>query len=128
MVFLEGGGQIIPGLEEELIVLQKGEKKEISVPYQEAYGPFDENLIFELARSKFPTQTVAIGDMFEMRDGQKVRLVTVMKLSDDNITINANHPLAGEDLNFNIEIIDARQATSEEIEHGHVHGQGGHHH
>ena len=128
MLFLEGGGQIIPGLEEALIVLKKGEKKKIHVPYQEAHGPFDENLIFEIARSKFPTQAITTGDMFEMRDGQKIRLVTVMKVEENNITINANHPLAGEDLSFDIEIIDVRQATPEEIAHGHIHGHGGHNH
>src|SRR3990167_2912974 len=121
LAFLEGQGQIIPGLETVLVSLKKGDKQKVQIPCQEAYGSFDKNLIFDMDRKNFPTQQIGVGDVFEMNDNQNVKLVTVMKISDAQLTVNANHPLAGIDLTFDIEITDIREATAEEKAHGHVH-------
>lgn len=126
--FLEGTKQIIPHLENELVNLKKGDKKEITVPYQAAYGPYDPNQVYKVARSKFPTGiTIKEGDMFEIGKDNNRGVVTVIELGEAEITLDVNHPLAGQDLAFDVEIMEHREATSEEILHGHVHGQEGQH-
>ena len=128
LIFLVGSGQIIPGLEVALIPMNKGDKKEIHVPHQEAYGPYDKNLIQQVPRDKFPKQDIHVGDMFQIGKEDNVQVMTVIDISDSEVTLDGNHPLAGQDLSFSVEIVDKRDATSEEIAHGHVHGAGGHHH
>ena len=128
MMFLEGAGQIIQGLESQLATLKKGEKKKIDVPYIQAYGPFDEKLIFAVSRDKFPNKAMKPGDMFRIKNERGYQLVTVVDIKESEVTLDGNHPLAGKDLHFSVEIIDIRDATQEELEHGHVHGPGGHHH
>ena len=129
IAFLEGSGQIIKGLEKILITLNKGDKKEAEVPYQEGYGAYDQNLIYKIPRSKFPPGPVKVGDMFQISNKEgSSRVVTIVDLSETEATLDANHPLAGENLFFNIEIVDRRDATAEEISHGHAHGPGHDHH
>ena len=128
LIFLEGSGQIIPGLETAIATLIKGDKKNITVPYGQAYGPHDETQIFHVPRSKFPSKEIKVGDMFQIGKDHDYKVVTVVELSDNEVTVDANHPLAGKDLDFAVEIIDRREATPEEITHGHVHGAGGHDH
>ena len=128
LAFLEGAGQIIPGLEKNLLLLSKGDKKEITVPYAQAYGSYDQSLIYKVGREKFPQVEVKVGDMFEIGKDEAFRMVTVIEVGDSEVILDANHPLAGKDLIFNVEIIEMRDVTSEELAHGHVHGQGGHHH
>ncbi len=125
ITLLEGAGQIIKGLEKILVTLNKGDKKEIEVPYQDGYGAYDQRLIYKIPRSKFPPGPIKIGDMFQISNKEgSYRVVTIIDLTESEVTLDANHPLAGEDLFFTIEIIDRRDATPEEMAHGHAHGQG----
>lgn len=129
MSYLEGVGQIIPGLEKELRGLKKGDKKSVHVKAAEAYGDYDEALVAEVPRNAIPKKDVEVGDQFHAQgeDGHP-RIVTVTEVTDKTVTVDGNHPLSGQDLNFDVEITDVRDATKEEIEHGHAHGPGGHHH
>lgn len=129
MSFLEGVGQIIPGLERELKGLKQGDKKSVNVPAAEAYGEFDEALVVEVPRSAIPKKEVAVGDQFHAQgDDGEPRVVIVTEVTDSTVTVDGNHPLSGQDLSFDVEITEIRDATKEEIEHGHAHGPGGHHH
>jgi len=122
--FLEGAGQIIPGLEPSLLSLEKGKVETVSVPSEEAYGPYDQTLVTQLPRDQFPKPDIKSGDIFEIQKGGSIHLITVVEVTDDMATIDANHPLAGKDLAFLIEVTGRRDATPEEIAHGHVHGEG----
>ncbi len=128
LTFLQGSGQIIPGLETALISLEKGSKKNITVPYAEAYGSYDQALIYEVPRNKFPNKQIQVGDMFQIEKDTHDQVVTVIEISEERVVLDANHPLAGKDLTFAVEIMDIRPATPQEMSHGHVHGHGGHHH
>ena len=128
LTFLQGSGQIIPGLESALLNLKKGDKKDIAVAYTEAYGPYDQTLIQEVPRDQFPNEQIQIGDRFQIGKGEHYQIVTVIEVSEKRVVLDANHPLAGKDLNFNVEMMDIRSATPDELSHGHVHGHGGHHH
>ena len=125
--FLEGKGQIINGLESELIKLNVGDKKKITVPAKDAYGLRNDTLTREVLRSELPSSDVKVGDMFNT-ENEDFDVVTVMKVTQTHVTLDGNHPLAGQDLTFDIEITAKRAATSEELAHGHAHGAGGHHH
>ncbi len=126
--FLQGSGQIIPGLESALAALNMGDRKTIEVPYLQAYGAYDQKLIFQVARERLPAEKVNIGDMFEVGEGAAFRVVTVVQVNEKEVVLDGNHPLAGKDLTFDVEIMGVRPATAEEIAHGHAHGEGGHHH
>ncbi len=127
LIFLEGAGQIIPGLEASLILLKTGDKKEIEIPYSQAYGAFDEALVYQDPREKFP-KDIKVGDIFQVNHGDSHQVITVMDVSDELVTVDGNHPLAGQDLFFSVEVMDMRAATQEEIEHGHIHDPHGHTH
>jgi FKBP-type peptidyl-prolyl cis-trans isomerase SlyD len=124
--FLEGVGQIIPGLETALSKLKVGEKKKINVPAKDAYGHRDDKKLVEVALEQLPKKDVKIGDMFQT--GQNSPPLTVTQVNKTHATLDANHPLAGVDLTFDVKITDIREATPEEIDHGHAHGAGGHSH
>jgi FKBP-type peptidyl-prolyl cis-trans isomerase SlyD len=128
MSYLEGVGQIIPGLEKELRGMKKGDKKSVNVKAVDAYGDYDDGLVAEVPRASIPKKDVEVGDQFHAQgeDGHP-RIVTVTEVNDKAVTVDGNHPLSGQDLNFDVEITDVRDATKEEIEHGHAHGPGGHH-
>ncbi len=121
LAFLEGAGQIIPGLETALLELEKGKTKEVFVPYQDAYGSYDQTLVAQVPRNQFSEQSIKAGDLFQIPKGKAVRIVMVLEVTEETVTIDANHPLAGKDLTFVVEITDRREATPEEIAHGHVH-------
>jgi len=123
LAFLEGSNQIISGLEKELVAMSVGDKKTVNVPAAEAYGPKMDDRIAEVPREQFPKE-VEVGMMFSTDEsGQNV--VTVTAMTETHVTVDANHPLAGEDLTFDVELTDTREATKEELEHGHAHGEGG---
>ncbi len=125
---LEGKGQIIPKLEGEISKMKIGDKKEIAVGHLEAYGPYHDNLVRKVSPKDMPKKGVKIGDEFEVSIGTKKTVVIVTEISKDEITLDGNHPLAGKDLKFEIELTAEREATEEELAHGHAHGPGGHHH
>ncbi|TGK35107.1 peptidylprolyl isomerase [Leptospira gomenensis] len=125
--YLEGVGHIISGLEEEMKKMGTGEKKKINVPAESAYGPKDPDLIFDVPRTQFPpNEDLQIGMMFQTDEPDKV--FTITELQEDSVIVDGNHPLAGMNLVFDVELTGIREATEEEISHGHVHGEGGHHH
>jgi FKBP-type peptidyl-prolyl cis-trans isomerase SlyD len=129
MAYLHGRGNLIPGLEKELEGKEKGSKVQVTVPPEEAYGVHDENLIREVAREAFKDiQDLQPGMQFQSQSEQGIEVFTITKIEGDKITIDGNHALAGEILSFDVEITDVREATEEEITHGHVHGPEGHHH
>ncbi len=126
--FMEGAGQIIPGLENEILKLSSGDKKKITVPSADAYGERSESLCVKVAKEKLPTQEVKVGDMFRGGPEPHSPIFTVTAISDAEVTLDGNHPLAGVDLTFDVEITEVRLATDDEVEHGHSHGANGHSH
>lgn len=128
LLFIQGIGHLIPGLEEALEGKIKGDKFQVSIDPDKGYGQKDSGLIQEVGKEAFGDQQVAVGMQFTANSGSNQYQVTVTSVSDTHVTIDANHPLAGEILNFEVEIDSVREATPDELSHGHVHGPGGHHH
>jgi FKBP-type peptidyl-prolyl cis-trans isomerase SlyD len=128
LLYIHGIGNLIPGMEEGLEGKTKGDKIEIKVSPEKGYGVRDERMIQKMPRSAFGDQKVEVGMQFNAgtKNGQQV--VTVTKVEMDGITIDGNHALAGVDLNFSVEVLDVRDASKDELAHGHVHCPGGHHH
>jgi FKBP-type peptidyl-prolyl cis-trans isomerase SlyD len=112
-------------MEEGLEGKSKGEKLSLKISPEKGYGIKDEALTQRVPRTAFGGQEVKVGMQFQTNQGG---VVTVTHAGLSEITVDANHPLAGVELNFAVEIMDIRPATEDEIAHGHVHGPGGHHH
>lgn len=125
--FLTGSGQIIPGLEAELIKLTVGEKKRIKVEAKDAYGHRDNSLVQKVPRDKMPEGELKVGDMLRT-DDEDFSVVVITEVTSSHVTVDGNHPLAGQNLTFDVEVTGLRDATLEELAHGHAHGPGGHHH
>jgi FKBP-type peptidyl-prolyl cis-trans isomerase SlyD len=126
---LHGAGNIIPGLEDALEGKTVGDKLNVAVVAAEAYGLRDDSLVQELPSNMFSgIDNIEVGMEFHAETEQGLQVVTVTKVEGDQVTIDGNHPLAGVDLNFDVEITEVRAATEEELNHGHAHGAGGHHH
>lgn len=125
LTYIQGIGNLIAGMEEGLEGKTKGEKFNLKVSPEKGYGVKDDALTQKVPRSAFGTQEVKVGMQFQTNQGG---VVTVTHLGLAEITVDANHPLAGVELNFAVEVLEIRNATDEEISHGHVHGPGGHHH
>lgn len=123
---LTGVGQIIEGLEEALLLLKAGDKKEIAVAADRAYGERDDDLVMKVAKTQMPDDIdIEEGQYLQGEDGQ---VVTVVGVDDDHVYLDANHPLAGENLNFSVTVVEIRDAADDEVAHGHAHGTHGHHH
>jgi len=120
--YLHGNGNIIPGLEKALAGKKAGDKLTCSIAAADAYGERDDSLIFKVNKSEFEGADIAVGMQFEAHGEEGAQIVTVVGIEGEEVTIDANHPLAGETLNFDVKVVDVREATSEELEHGHVHG------
>ena len=125
LTYIHGHSQLIPGMEEGLEGKVKGDRFELEIPPEKGYGTRNEQLVQQVSLKAFSGQLVEAGMQFNTQNGQ---LVTVTGINSDIVTVDANHPLAGTDLHFKIEVVDIRQATPEEIEHGHVHGPDTHQH
>jgi FKBP-type peptidyl-prolyl cis-trans isomerase SlyD len=123
--YIHGIGNLIPGMEEGLEGKTKGEKFNIKVSPEKGYGVKSNDLFQEVPISAFGDQKVEVGMQFQTNRGG---VVTVTKVGLETITVDANHPLAGVELNFDVEVIEIRNATEDELAHGHVHGPGGHQH
>jgi FKBP-type peptidyl-prolyl cis-trans isomerase SlyD len=121
--FMQGHDQIIPGLEGELYGMGIGDKKRVVVEPEQAYGKKDPEAIQAFPRDAFPPDVdLTEGMRFRMRDkAGDTFSAYVDEVRDEEVVLNFNHPLAGETLHFDVEIVDLRAATSEELEHGHVH-------
>lgn len=133
-VFIFGSGQLLQDFESEINGLEPGSSFEFTLTSEQAYGPVQDEAvvtlpinIFELD-GKVQHDLLTIGNYLTMRDhnGQPLR-GKVMKVTDADVTMDFNHPLAGQTLHFRGDIVDTREATAEELDHGHVHGPGGHH-
>lgn len=129
LAYLHGHGNIVPGLEAALEGMAAGDKLTVAVAPEQAYGPRDERLVQMVPRNRFPDSVeLAPGMQFQAQGPQGGRLVTVTRVEQDIVTVDANHPLAGQTLHFEVEVAEVRKASRTELEHGHVHGPGGHHH
>jgi FKBP-type peptidyl-prolyl cis-trans isomerase SlyD len=130
LAYLHGQGNIIAGLEKALDGKQAGDKLNVRVEPAEGYGVRDDALVQQVPRRAFGgAQSVQPGMQFHAQSSQgQTRVVTVTRIQGDMVTVDGNHPLAGEVLNFDVEVAEVREPTGEELEHGHVHGPGGHHH
>lgn len=128
--YLHGANNIIPGLENALTGKSAGDEVDVSVSPAEGYGEHNETMIQAVPRDMFDSeQEIQVGMQFhaESPEGEMI-VVTVTDVEGDDVTVDGNHPLAGVNLNFGVKVIDIREASEEEIEHGHVHGPGEHHH
>jgi FKBP-type peptidyl-prolyl cis-trans isomerase SlyD len=123
--YIHGGGMIVPGLEEQLEGRTAGESLLAVVEAAKGYGDIDPELLQRVPMDKFGGQTVEAGMQFQTPDN---RVWSVMDVENGDVLLNGNHPLAGVTLHFNVEITAVREATPDELAHGHVHGEGGHHH
>ena len=129
LFFMEGAGQIIPGLERVLAGLKRGDTRTIEVKAADAYGPVDSGLVAQVERSQFPPDaTLEIGEQFTVDAGSDATVFTVVDVDGTMVTVDGNHPMAGRDLIFHVEIVEIRDATKDEVQHGHAHGPHGHHH
>lgn len=126
--YLHGANNIINGLETALEGKQAGDNMQVTIAPEDGYGERDDALVRTVSRSMFDTDTIEAGMQFTAHSEQGVHLVTVVSVEGDDVTLDENHPLAGVTLNFDVKVVDVREASGEEIEHGHVHGPGGHDH
>jgi len=124
--YLEGAGQIIEGLDEQLRLAGAGEKARVVVPAAKAYGEHDPGQVQRVKRALLPVEgELRVGDQFRTDTDRHAPVVTVRAIEGDDVVLDANHPLAGVELAFDVEIVAVRPPTAEELAHGHAHGPGG---
>lgn len=134
-VFLYGAGGLIPKFEQELAGKKVGDKFDFKVPAAEGYGMYNEEYVAEIPKEafliegKFDETQISIGKEVPMMDAEGNQMYgLVLEVAEKHVAMDFNHPLAGHDLHFVGEVLDVRAATAEELDHGHVHGEHGHHH
>jgi len=127
--FLAGYGNIIPGLENELMGMKVGDSKGVVVQPEDGYGEFDEEAFMNVPKKDFPKDMpLEVDAELTVRDDDgNARYARVESIEGDTVRLDFNHPLAGAELHFNVKVVSLREPTDEELEHGHVH-EGGHHH
>ena len=127
--FLAGYGNIVPGLEREMAGMKIGESKDVVVAPADGYGEFDEEAFMEVPRNEFPTD-LQLEEGIELNvtdeDGQN-QYARVENITDENVRLDFNHPLAGAELHFTVKVVALRDPTKEELDHGHVHEEGHNH-
>jgi len=130
LAYLHGAGNIIPGLESELEGKTIGDAFKVRISPEDGYGPRRDEMVQDVPREQFPDDAeIQPGMQFQAQGPSGgVHVVTVVGVQGDQVKLDANHPLAGVHLNFDVKIVEVREATAEELEHGHVHGPGGHDH
>jgi FKBP-type peptidyl-prolyl cis-trans isomerase SlyD len=128
LVYMHGMGNLVPGLEKALEGKAAGESLEVTLTPADGYGQRDEKLVRKIPLRKIHDKTPKAGNRYraQMDDGHRVVLIN--SISGDYASVDANHPLAGLTLHFAVKVVEVREATAEELQHGHVHGAGGHHH
>lgn len=127
--YLHGASQIVPGLESALDGLKKGDKKSVTVKPDDGYGEHNPELKMAASKTQFPGDVdLQVGLQFETEtdDGERL-MFTITGIEGDKVIIDGNHPLAGQTLHFSVEVIGIREATKDELQHGHAHGDDGHH-
>lgn len=114
--YVQGVGAIISGLENEMQDKTKGDKFNVTIDPKDGYGERNEAMIQELPKSQFGDQDVQAGQQFQVMTGNGAHIITVVEVKDDLVVIDGNHPMAGKTLNFDVEVVDVRSATEEELE------------
>ncbi len=129
LVYLHGAHNIIPGLERALEGKSVGDKVQVTVQPEDGYGEYQADLVQEVPRDMFQgVEHIEPGMQFQAQTDDGVSVVVVKAVDDQSIVVDGNHPMAGQILNFDVEITDIRNATDQEKAHGHAHGPDGHHH
>ncbi|MEC7121044.1 MAG: peptidylprolyl isomerase [Pseudomonadota bacterium] len=129
LVYLHGANNIIPGLENALVGKVAGDKLQVSVAPEDGYGEYQPEMVQEVPRQMFQgVDQIQVGMQFQAQTDDGIQVVTVKDVTDESVFVDGNHPLAGQSLNFDVEIVDVRAASEEELQHGHAHGVGGHQH
>jgi len=128
LTYLHGQGNIIPGLESSLEGKSAGESISVSVPPEDAYGVWEESNILNIPKEQFSgVDDIKAGMQFSVNSNEGEQIVTVTKVEGETVIVDANHPLAGKTLNFDVTVVGIREATKDELDHRHAHGDGGHH-
>ena len=126
LAVIHGTGYLIPGLEDALIEHKAGDKFEVEVSAENAYGERHDGFVQKVPKEMFADiEDLDVGSQLRASTDEGEQTVIVVDVSDDEITVDGNHPLAGIDLKFDVEILEVRDATEDELAHGHVHGEGG---
>ena len=130
LVYLHGHHNIIPGLEKQMMGKSAGDTFKVTIAPEDAYGEDVQEAVQEVPRANFQgVDNIEVGMQFQSQtDDGHVMLVTVKDVNDEIVVVDGNHPLAGVELTFDVEIVEVRAATADEIAHGHAHGAGGHQH
>ena len=125
MAIIQGTGYLIPGLEGALIDHQEGDKFEVAVACDQAYGDRHDEYVQTVPKELLQgVEELAIGTQLRAATDEGEQTVIVIDITDEAVTVDGNHPLAGIDLSFDVEILEVREATKEELEHGHIHSEG----
>ena len=128
LVYMHGVGNLVPGLEKALEGKAAGESLEVSLKPEDGYGHRDEKLVRKIPLRKIQDPKPQAGGRYRAQWDDGLRAVLVQSVSGDYASVDANHSLAGQTLHFAVKVVEVREATTEELSHGHVHGKGGHHH
>jgi FKBP-type peptidyl-prolyl cis-trans isomerase SlyD len=128
LAYIHGAGNLIPGLETALDGKRAGDKISVTIAPKDAYGERDEGQTAVIPRDRFNVKDLKAGMRFQAQTSMGTRIITVISVDADNVKVDGNHPLAGVTLVFDVTVKEVRDATQEELAHGHVHGPGGHHH
>lgn len=127
--YLHGHGSLIAGLEKALENREVGDKFDVNIAADDAYGQFDDNLVQRVPKDVFMgVDELEVGMRFMADTDQGPVPVEITEVGDDYVVVDGNHMLAGQNLSFNVEVMAVREATAEELAHGHAHGEHGHHH
>ena len=126
--YLQGSGNIISGLDRAVLGKVVGDKFNVRIPAEHAYGEIEEDMVDVISREMFEgVDNLEVGMQFNADVSSGAGIVTIVAIEGDDVTIDGNHPLAGQALTFEVEVVDVRLATKEELSHGHIHGAGCHH-
>ena len=131
LAYIHGTGNLISGLEQHLEGKEAGDQFAASIAPAQAYGERDEELVQTLSMENFAgIEDLRVGQQLEASGGDddESRIITVAAIEGDRVTVDGNHPLAGQTLHFDVDVVSVREAAAAELDHGHVHGPGGHHH
>ena len=128
LAYIHGTGSIVVGLEEALEGKEKGANLKVSIPPAKGYGERDASLTQKVPRAMFDIEKIEPGMRFHAQAEHGTQVGTVTAVDSESVTVDANHPLAGQTLNFEVSVVDVRAATQQELSHGHVHGAHGHDH
>lgn len=129
LAYLHGAGNIVPGLEDALEGKKIGDSFKVSIPPTDGYGEKNDEMLQVVPKEMFQgVDNIEVGMQFHAQTDHGMQVISVTAVDGNNVTVDGNHPLAGQTLNFEVKVLEVRAATEEELEHGHVHGAGGHHH